>query len=223
MKGIESMRSCIYIGSRAIGGLLAAGSIATTGSAAAAEALLPQSAPHYRAGDSWTYLRSDPLSGKGRTFTQTVTSVHGDGSASLQTGSGNGRFELTSEANVVPNGADQHTCGIALHFPLRAGMRYDADCRAVGEGGMTITRQAQCEVEGVETIETKAGSFSAIKLRMKGVWSPLSGAGGGPMEETLWYAPAVKRIVREEFKGRSAGKGAPATITTELVRYAVKP
>ncbi len=43
------------------------------------------------------------------------------------------------------------------------------------------------------------------------------------MEETLWYAPTVKRIVREEFQGRMAGKGAPATTATELVRYAVKP
>lgn len=43
------------------------------------------------------------------------------------------------------------------------------------------------------------------------------------MEETLWYAPTVKRVVREEFQGRLAGKGVPATTATELVSYAVKP
>jgi hypothetical protein len=86
-----------------------------------------------------------------------------------------------------------------------------------------VLRRAQCEVEGVEAIKTMAGSFSAIKIRMTGVWSPQSGAGGGPMEETLWYAPTAKRVVREEFQGRLAGKGAPATTAMELVRYAVKP
>lgn len=43
------------------------------------------------------------------------------------------------------------------------------------------------------------------------------------MAETLWYAPSVKRVVREEFQGRMAGKGAPATTAMELARYAVKP
>ncbi|CAB3650520.1 hypothetical protein LMG24238_01116 [Paraburkholderia sediminicola] len=224
MKAIESKRSSMHIGSRAAACLLAAGFAASTSSAAGAEsALLPQDAPHYRTGDSWTYLWSDLLSGKSKTITQTVTSVNADGSASLQIGSGSGHVELTSEANVIPNAAAQHACGIALHFPLRAGTRYEADCQAAGEASTTVLRRAQCEVQGVEEIKTRAGSFSAIKIRMTGVWSPQSGFGGGPMEETLWYAPAAKRIVREEFQGRMAGKGAPATTATELVRYAVKP
>ncbi|CAG9274876.1 conserved exported hypothetical protein [Paraburkholderia unamae] len=204
--------------------LLAAGLPASTGFALdAGPVALPQSAPHYRVGDNWTFLRSDALSGKGRTFTQTVTAVHTDGSASLLIGPGGGRLELTSEANVVPSGAGQQACGIALHFPLQAGTHYEADCRAVSESGMTVTRRAQCDVEGVETVQTKAGSFPAIKIRMSGTWSPQSGYGGGPMEETLWYAPSVKRVVREEFQGRLAGKGVPATAAVELVRYAVKP
>jgi hypothetical protein len=204
--------------------LLAAGLAASTSFAADAESIgLPQDAPHYRVGDNWTYLRSDPLSGTSRTYTQTVTSVHPDGSASLQIGPGGGRLILTSEANVVTNGADQSACGIALHFPLRAGERYEADCRATSGSGTTVQRRAQCEVEGVETIKTKAGTFSAVRIKMSGAWTPQSGYGGGPMEETLWYAPAVKRVVRDEFQSRLAGKGVPSTNATELVRYAVKP
>ncbi|MCX4137113.1 MULTISPECIES: hypothetical protein [Paraburkholderia] len=224
MKAIESKRSSMRIGSRAVACLLAAGFAASTTSAASAadSVLLPQDAPHYRTGDNWTYVWSDLLSGKSRTITQTVTSVNADGSASLQIGSGSGHVELTSEANVIPNAAAQHACGIALHFPLRAGTRYEADCQAAGEASTTVLRRAQCEVQGVEEIKTRAGSFSAIKIRMTGVWTPQSGFGGGPMEETLWYAPTVKRIVREEFQSRMAGKGVPATTSTELVRYAVR-
>ncbi|WP_321945659.1 hypothetical protein [Paraburkholderia sp. J10-1] len=188
-----------------------------------AAVVLPQDAPHYKVGDNWTFERSDPLSGKSRTFTQTVTSVHADGSASLLIGPGGARLELTSEANVIPNGADARACGIVLHFPLRAGERYEADCVATAPSGMRVQRRAQCEVDGVETVKTKAGAFSAIKITMSGVWQPQYGAGGGPMEETLWYAPSVKRVVREAFQGRLAGRGAPATNEIELVQYAVKP
>ncbi|WP_028204710.1 hypothetical protein [Paraburkholderia nodosa] len=205
-------------------GVLAAGAGARASFALdAAAVVLPQDAPHYRVGDNWTFERSDPLSGQRRTFTQTVTSVHADGSASLLIGPGGGRLELTSEANVIPNGVDARACGIALHFPLRAGARYEADCMATAPSGMRVQRRAQCEVDGVETVNTKAGAFSAIKITMSGVWQPQYGAGGGPMEETLWYAPSVKRVVREEFQGRLAGRGAPATNAIELVRYAVKP
>ncbi|SMG57928.1 hypothetical protein [Paraburkholderia susongensis] len=224
MKAIESKRLSMHIGLQTAVCLLVAGFAASSRSAAGAEAiLLPQDAPHYRTGDNWTYLWSDLLSGKSKTITQTVTSVQPDGSASLLIAPGGARVELTSEANVIPNGATQHACGIALHFPLRAGTRYEADCQATGGAGTTVLRRAQCEVEGVEEIKTRAGSFSAIRIRMTGVWSPQSGVGGGPLEETLWYAPSVKRVVREEFQGRMAGKGAPATTATELVRYAVKP
>lgn len=224
MKAIESMRSSVQIGSWAAVCLLAAGFNASASFAADAESvLLPQDAPHYRVGDNWTYLWSDLLSGQSKTITQTVTSVHADGSASLLIAPGGGRVELTPEANVIPNGADQHACGIALHFPLRTGAHYEADCQAVGAAGATVLRRAQCEVEEVETIKTRAGSFSAIRIRMTGVWSPQSGAGGGPMTETLWYAPSVKRVVREEFQGRMAGKGVPATTAMELAHYAVKP
>jgi hypothetical protein len=224
MKTIERMLSSTHAGPRAVVCLLAVGFAASGSSAAGAEsALLPQDAPHYRTGDNWTYLSSDLLSGKSKTYTQTVTSVRADGSASLLIGPGGGRLELTSEANVIPNGSNQHACGIALHFPLRAGTRYEVDCQAAGEAGNTVLRRAQSEVEGVETVTTRAGSFSAIKIRMTGTWSPQSGPGGGPMEETLWYAPTAKRIVRMEFQGRLAGKGAPATTATELVRYSVTP
>ncbi|MCX5539061.1 hypothetical protein M3A49_06055 [Paraburkholderia sp. CNPSo 3076] len=94
---------------------------------------------------------------------------------------------------------------------------------ATAPSGMRVQRRAQCEVAGVETVNTKAGTFSAIKITMSGVWQPQYGPGGGSMEETLWYAPSVKRVVREEFQGRLAGRGAPATNAIELVRYAVKP
>ncbi len=188
MKAIESMRSPMHIGSLATVCLLAARFAVSTSSVVDAEPiLLPQDARHYRTGDNWTYLWSDVLSGKTKTITQTVTSVHADGSAFHPVGPGGRRVELTSGANVIPNGAVQQACGIALHFPLRAGTRYEADCGDSGEAGATVLRRARCEVEAVEAIATRAGSFSAIRIRMTGVGSLQSGVGGGPTEETVWY------------------------------------
>jgi hypothetical protein len=191
--------------------------------ATAAQAdLLPQDAPHYRTGENWTYQFSEALSPNTKTVTQTVTNVRSDGSAILLLGPGGGHAVLTSDANVIPTASDPHPCGVGLRFPLRPGGRYEADCQAHSSDGQLIVRRAQCEVEGVENVTTKAGSFSAIKVRMTGTWSPQYGVGGGPMHETLWYAPSVKRIVRGEFQEQLAGKGAPATTEMELVRYAVK-
>jgi hypothetical protein len=224
VKTIETMRVSRHANSLALVGLVAVGVVVSGSMAAADEPAQPvQGEPHYRTGDTWTYRSFDPLSKESKTFTQTAVLVRPDGSASLQIGNGSARIELTTEANLILDRSDQQACGIVLHFPLRVGTHYEADCRAASTTGMTIVRRAQSEVEDIETVNTKAGSFSTIKVKMTGIWSPLSGTGGGPMEETMWYAPAVKRVVRDEYQIRLAGKGVPATRESELVRYSVKP
>lgn len=224
MKTIETMLSSGYANSRALVCLMAMGFAVSSSAATGRESAQPaQDGPHYRTGDNWTYLSFDPLSGTSKTITQTATLVRPDGSASLVVDPGGGHLELTSEANVIRNRSDPQPCGVVLHFPLRVGTHYEVDCRTTSTTGMPVVRRAQSEVEDVEAVSTKAGSFSAIKIKMTGIWSPLSGTGGGPMEETMWYAPAVKRVVRDDYQIRLAGKGVPATRESELVRYSVKP
>jgi hypothetical protein len=223
VKTIETIPSFRHVRSQAIVCLLVIGAAISSHVAVGAESAQPtQDGPHYVTGDSWTYELSDLLAGSKQTVTQTVTLVHADGSALLQI-AGGGRLELTPEANVIRIKSDRKACDVGLHFPLQVGTRHEVECTTTATTGQTVVLRGQSEIEDVETVNTKAGSFSAIKIKTTGTWSPLSGYGGGPMEETRWYAPAVKRVVRDEYQIRLAGKGTPATKTSELVDYSVKP
>jgi hypothetical protein len=185
--------------------------------------LLPQDAPHFAAGDNWTYLLSDPLSSKTRTFTQTVRNVRPDGSAVVSISPG-GKSELLSpEGNAIPTRPGAHApCTIVFHFPLKAGDVEPANCEVVDSQGLLWVRRAETEVQGEETVQTKAGTFATIKIRLTGTWAPQSGAGGGRIDQTIWYAPDVKRLVKEHYQARASGKAVAQTEDTELVRYAVK-
>jgi hypothetical protein len=189
----------------------------------ASPSLLPQDAPHFVAGDNWTYLLTDPLSNKTRTFTQTVRNVRSDGSAVVSI-SPSGRSEVLSpEGNAIPTTPGPHApCTIVFHFPLKAGDVQPANCEVVDGQGLLWVRRAETEVQGEETVQTKAGTFATIKIRLTGTWSPQSGAGGGRIDQTIWYAPAVKRLVKENYQARASGKAVAQTEETELVRYAVK-
>lgn len=185
----------------------------------AAADVLPQSAPHFATGDTWTYAWTDELSGKRRIFTQTVKDVHADGSAIVSLGTGGKTLLLSAEGNVIAA-----ACGpqdIRLHFPLASGATYSSQCEAHDSWG-NWTRRTTGEVKGVETVQTKAGAFVTVKVELTGTWWLASGPGGGRFDETLWYAPAVKRFVKDEYQARPSGKGVPTTTETELVRYAVK-
>lgn len=223
MKTIETIPSFRHVRSQAVVCLLVIGAAISSNVAVGAESAQPtQDGPHYATGDRWTYELSDLLAGSKQTVTQTVTLVHPDGSALLQI-AGGGRLELTPEANVIRIKSDRKACDVGLHFPLQVGTRYEVNCTTTATTGQTIVLRGENKIEDVETVKTKAGSFSAIKIKTTGTWSPLSGYGGGPMEETRWYAPAVKRVVRDEYQIRLAGKGTPATKSSELVSYSVKP
>jgi hypothetical protein len=192
-------------------------------SAEATPSLLPQDAPHFAPGDNWTYLLTDPLSNKTRTFTQTVRNVRPDGSAVVSISPG-GKSELLSpDGNAIPTTPGPHApCTIVFHFPLKAGDVEPANCEVVDAQGLLWVRRAETEVQGEERVQTKAGTFATIKIRLTGTWSPQSGAGGGRIDQTIWYAPAVKRLVKENYQARASGKAVAHTEETELVRYAVK-
>ncbi|MGV2290222.1 hypothetical protein AAHK20_16020 [Trinickia sp. YCB016] len=185
--------------------------------------MLPQNAPHFVVGDNWTYLLTDPLSNKSRTFTQTVRNVRADGSAVVSISPGGNAEVLSPEGNAIPTKPGAHSpCTIVFHFPLQAGDVKQANCEVTDAQGQLWVRRAETEVAGEETVQTKAGTFATIKIRLTGTWAPESGPGGGRIDQTIWYAPAVKRLVKEDYQARPSGKGTAHTEETELVRYAVK-
>ncbi|WP_066330921.1 caspase family protein [Azohydromonas lata] len=75
----------------------------------------------------------------------------------------------------------------------------------------------QARVEGEEDIQVAAGRFRALKVVLSGRVAPRGGKAVS-MEQTVWYAPAVKRMVKSTISTSVGGTLREAT-SFELVEY----
>ena len=92
-------------------------------------------------------------------------------------GSNGGRFDPPSKALV---------------FPLDAGRQWPNNYR------LTFPTGGSAQVEGEAKLQTPAGEFDVVRIDFKG-YSRL-GSGGFHFTQSLWYAPAIDRLVRLEYK-----------------------
>ena len=59
------------------------------------------------------------------------------------------------------------------------------------------TVSGECVGKGVEKVSVPAGEFEAYRVDCKGHWTRIfDGVGYGRIEDSSWYAPAVKRMVK---------------------------
>lgn len=94
---------------------------------------------------------------------------------------------------------------------------YDGDwiSGAAGLPGWTTS----AEIQGWERVTVPAGTFKALRVRVAGRRSaPIGGrnAFAGRFEMTAWYAPDVKRIVRQEQRIWTADGISPALSADEV-------
>ncbi|CAJ3070628.1 DUF3108 domain-containing protein [Burkholderia pseudomallei] len=180
-------------------------------------------APRFAVGDSWTFAWHDELSGQEQQIAEDVKTLNADGS--IDVSYNNQSATLSADGNVVKSpGGVYSPAEVKLRFPLRAGDSYSAKYEYFDASGRHWTREMDAKVEGGEKVETKAGSFDAVRVQITGGWYP-DGApgGGGSFNETMWYAPAAKRFVKDVFRSIPRGRGVGNTTQTELVAYTVKP
>ena len=119
-------------------------------------------------------------------------------------------------------GSQTPVCAGNFKFPLNEGYRHTFKGLPWRNGDGHY--DAACEGKGLEAVQTPAGAFEAFKVQCQGHWTRVfNGSAQGRYEETNWYAPSVKRIVRGEFNSWRANGQADAKTLTELVAFKPAP
>ncbi|CAB3789419.1 hypothetical protein [Pararobbsia alpina] len=176
-------------------------------------------APRYRIGDAWSFVSVDALSpARNIRFTETITHRTPDG-ADLRVDDAAGHTwqkALDADGNTVrslnylPNPTDRR-----LKFPMSVGMRWTVDYD-LGPLHFTFNRQ----VVGFEEVQTRAGTFKAYRIEGSGTVKSAGQTSSGEVTETSWYAPAAKRIVKDDWHSKIQDR-LPAQVHIELVQMLI--
>lgn len=160
--------------------------------------------PAYKVGDTWKYGRTD-LWRNERTEGWTLTvggvadgQVRFDGLNELKE-----TFRLfhTLEGNYVAGGRTSIKPFVPqLSFPLAVGKAWEGSYEWTNLQGVTGSTTLKVKVLGREQVTVPAGTFDAFKIEYQGSFTRSGSFGTGSMHSVYWYAPAVKRIVREEYR-----------------------
>ena len=107
-----------------------------------------------------------------------------------------------------------------IQFPLAAGKKYSL--RIEWDNGEGYTK-SDIEVGAIEKIQVEAGEFEVYRITLKGWWNRTSnGSGSGRADETLWFSPVVKRIIKREYIDTNSGGATWNRNTYELVKWEPK-
>ena len=186
-------------------------------------------APAYQVGDRWTYQAQDGFPAKRQWIeTEEVMAVDQSGITVRITQKGDGisnvRTEEWSAPGQVRVGAlyDHETRHFnaplqRFDFPLASGERWNQWVRNSDETTKTHgTINRYVRVGGWQKISTPAGTFDAIKL---GVVMHLDDGefwrGATTCTYSVWYAPAVRNVVREERNADYVEKSEGDSIRTQ--------
>ncbi|MET0683579.1 MAG: hypothetical protein ABWZ29_09590 [Casimicrobiaceae bacterium] len=192
------------------------GGFESTGSGRAAEA------PAYRVGDRWVYHGQDGFFRLLTTWeeTHTISTVSADGISERITVKGPtldlARAELLTAPGRVKIGAlyENETRRFATpldryRFPLAAGAAWSQFVDNFDETTKTSGQiNNYVRVRGWETVVTPAGTFDAIVMHVL-IWLDDETFWRYPTQcnYTVWYAPAVRGIVREIKRATYQEKG----------------
>lgn len=88
----------------------------------------------------------------------------------------------------------------ALRHPLQVGAKWDGTFEAVATSGARSRIKMDYVVAAQEKLNTPAGEFDTYRIETKGYLSGLSWQGGFAIQQRMWYAPAIDRIVRSEYR-----------------------
>lgn len=189
----------------ALAALASCAGVDSAGSGRAAEA------PAYRIGDRWVYRAQDG-SRQLTTWeeTHTISAVNADGIAERVTLKGPtldvARSALWNAPGQVKIGAlyDYETRRFAtpldrFRFPLASGATWSQFVNNFDESTKTSGQvNYYARVQGWETVSTPAGTFEALVLHVV-IWLDDETFWRFPTQcnYTVWYAPAVRNVVRE--------------------------
>lgn len=111
--------------------------------------------------------------------------VYGSGWRTYQSGRSGLQFEPASRL---------------LSLPLEIGKTWDASYEGTTSTGAKLRVKSRSAVKAQEKLNTPAGEFDSFRIGSKGYLSGVSFQGGCGIAQKVWYAPAIDRIVRLEYK-----------------------
>lgn len=87
-----------------------------------------------------------------------------------------------------------------IRFPIAVGDKFSFS-HHFNNDNRTSRDDYKAEVEAFEKIKVDAGEFEAYRIKYAGYWNCLTGcSGSGRIEWIVWWAPSVKREVKQTFK-----------------------
>jgi hypothetical protein len=87
-----------------------------------------------------------------------------------------------------------------LQHPLKVGAAWEGSYQLLSANGARSRLKMEYTVAAQEKVRTPAGEFDAFRIESKGYLSGVSWQGGFGIQQKNWYAPAIDRIVRTEYK-----------------------
>lgn len=190
-------------------------------------------APTLRVDDTWVYRFTE--NDQTTPLMQRVTGVDADGyrleSQEIDFG-GFQRVRLDRQLNLLEREVGAHRLVSFtpfypyFHFPLEPGAEWSGEVaiRHNWETGYQLDRNLRFRVVGWEEVRVPAGIFHALRIEGEGRNSGRIGERElhGRVHERLWYAPAVRNVVRREFD-EPAATGGRHKLTWELLEHHLQP
>lgn len=175
--------------------------------------------PVWLQGDTWEYVREN-----GTTSKVEVTEVTNSGYRVLMTNSkgykGVSLYDL--DINLIESSSGQVISPKAEYFrwPLRVGEPYaggDYTYAHSRKAGVTVVGKHVIKSITSETITVKAGTFDTLKIKSEYQYRYQDGTFANEADLTRWYAPAVRRWVKNQYYDHGAAN--PSMSEYELVRF----
>jgi hypothetical protein len=107
-----------------------------------------------------------------------------------------------------------------FQWPLAVGVAWGNDRRVRGSDGKLFTIDEKCRAASLEMVTVPAGSFQTIRVDCHGFDKPAD-APANRFEQSRWYSPEVKRLVKSTYKKWGAS-GLVQNDVYELKEYLVK-
>lgn len=188
-----------------------------------------------KAGDTWTYrFRSNWRTVGERTLVHRVDAVSKDEireTMNVQGSEGHGDAKAFGSNAAITL---RQAAGISVYelnpylqafLPLDAGTRWTS--MPIPDGGGLLTEwNAAARVTGRDKVSVPAGDFDAVMIELDAHRTPLGATAiavePARIEHLLWYAPAVKRIVKHQRSVFSGNSRLLDRDLVELLKYELR-
>lgn len=174
--------------------------------------------PTVKVGDRWDYeVRLGPSHVKSIGRSREITAVTPDQIKGTENGHA---LVMTTDLNDVDSPAGTHSDLRLLSFPLEVGKKWSFSDEHDDAQDIGMRLDGTVEVVGYEKVRVPAGEFDAFKLRA----DAKRALGDARAEEswTYWYSPAVRAVVKWDYKITRRSSGLHESVT-ELTKYKLKP